>query len=260
MFGGNIKSFARKFLPKAIRPYSILSGPLRGMRLVTSWHDYPAAILGRTEHALLQWFANHLKQGETWLDVGSHYGYTALALCRLVGKQGRVFAFEPMVSTAGYLAQTRLLNELSQLTVLPLALTLPESFELRQLPSVRGMVDSTLRTAPWQETILACRLDWLWTRICGQDSRIHGIKIDVQGMEIEALYGMLDTLRSHHPKLIIEIHHGVSRETLLSVLDTAGYDKRPIAIEPVSGKEDELLDDHSYVFTASGNADSSSDH
>lgn len=260
MFGGNIKSFARKFLPKAIRPYSILSGPLRGMRLVTSWHDYPAAILGRTENALLHWFANNVRQGETWLDVGSHYGYTALALCRLVGKQGRVFAFEPMVSTAGYLAQTRLLNELSQLTVIPLALTMPESFELRQLPIVRGMVDSTLYLSTWQETILACRLDWLWTQICGEDSHIHGIKIDVQGMEVEVLRGMVNTLRSHRPKLVIEIHQGVSRESLLNTLESAGYVKRPIAIEPVLGKENELLNDHSYVFMATGNANSGSDY
>jgi len=260
MSTGNIKSFARKFLPKVIRPYSIWSGPLRGMRLVTSWHDYPAAILGRTELALLQWFATHLRQGETWLDVGSHYGYTALALCRLVGEQGRVFAFEPMVSTAGYLAQTRLLNKLSQLTVMPLALTMPESFELRQLPTVRGMVDSTLHPATWQETILACCFDWLWPQICGQDSRIHGIKIDVQGMEVEVLCGMVNTLRSHHPKLVIEFHRGVSRESLLNVLETAGYVRHPIAIEPVLGKEDELLDDHSYVFTTFGNADSGSEH
>lgn len=260
MFGGNIKSFARKFLPKAIHPHSILSGPLRGMRLVTSWHDYPAAILGRTENALLHWFANYVRQGETWLDIGSHYGYTALALCGFVGKQGRVFAFEPVVSTAGHLAQTRLLNKMQQLTVLPLALAMPESFELRQLPIVRGMVDSTLYPSTWQETILACRFDWLWPQICGRDSRLHGIKIDVQGMEVEVLRGMINTLRSHRPKLVIEIHQGVSREALLNTLESAGYVKRPIAIEPVLGKEDELLDDRSYVFTTLGNADSGSDH
>ena len=68
---------------------------------MTSWHDYPAAILGRTEGALLAYFAKHASSGETWLDVGAHYGYTAIALSKLVGGNGRVFAFEPMLNTAG---------------------------------------------------------------------------------------------------------------------------------------------------------------
>jgi hypothetical protein len=34
-------------------------------------------------------------------DIGAHYGYTAIALCKLVGPSRRVFAFEPMLKTAG---------------------------------------------------------------------------------------------------------------------------------------------------------------
>jgi len=49
-----------------------LGGLLKGYVIVTSWHDYPAAILGRTERALLDWFAHNVGSGETWLDVGAH--------------------------------------------------------------------------------------------------------------------------------------------------------------------------------------------
>ena len=72
---------------------------LRGAWLVTSWHDYPAGLAGRTERALLEWFAQNVHQGETWLDVGAHYGYTTIALGRLVGSHGRVFTFEPVPAT-----------------------------------------------------------------------------------------------------------------------------------------------------------------
>lgn len=42
---------------------------------------------------------------------------------------------------------------------------------------------------------MVARFDWLWSRICGYNERIDGVKIDVQGMEIEVLQGMLETLR-----------------------------------------------------------------
>jgi len=50
---------------------------------------------------LLEWFSKNVAPVETWLDVGAHYGYTAIALRRLVGENGRVIAFEPMLSATG---------------------------------------------------------------------------------------------------------------------------------------------------------------
>src|ERR1700722_15054658 len=94
-----IKETIRTLLPRTIGNRRILGGPLRGQYLVTSWHDYPGALLGTTERPLLAWFKQNVCAGETWLDIGAHYGYTAVALSRLVGKKGRVFAFEPMVAT-----------------------------------------------------------------------------------------------------------------------------------------------------------------
>lgn len=236
-------------MPKTIRNHRILGGSLRGLRLVTSWHDYPAAILGRTEQPLLHWFTNNVQAGQTWLDVGAHYGYTAIALSRLVGPSGRVFAFEPMLSTAGYVAQTRRLNDFPQLTVLPLALGAPESLELAQLPTERGMVDSTLLGGKWMETILVARLEWLWPQICGGQAQIDGIKIDVQGMEIETLRGMANLLRSFKPKLVVELHSGVDREVLLDLIEEVGYLRRATPLQPVVGEtEGNYLDNRSYLF------------
>src|SRR5947209_667206 len=107
-----LKEAVRSALPAKLRPHSILAGPLRGASIYTSWHDYPGAILGTTERPLLEWFGRNVLPGETWIDIGAHYGYTAIALCRLVGPAGRVFAFEPVLSTAGCVARTRELNSL----------------------------------------------------------------------------------------------------------------------------------------------------
>jgi FkbM family methyltransferase len=197
-----------------------------------------------------------VKPGDTWLDVGAHYGYTAIALSRLVGVKGRVFAFEPMLSTAGYVTQTRRLNHFPQLTVVPYGLASPETLEMISLPVTRGMADSTIeRTVKeeglteWLETIMVARFDWLWPRICGADARIDGVKIDVQGMEIEVITGMINTLRSWHPKLVVELHRGVDREKFLRTIEFAGYARDATPIEPVAGEVSPLyIDDHSYFF------------
>lgn len=245
-----LKEFLRRRLPRRIRPQRILAGPLRGKLIVTSWHDYPAAILGRTERPLLEWFEKTVKPGETWLDVGAHYGYTAIALSHLVGGSGRVFAFEPMLSTAGHLVRTRLENHVPQLTVIPLALADAETLRLEQLPTVRGMVDSTIETGAWNEVIMAASLDWLWPGICGSQTKVDGIKMDVQGMEVFAIKGMLTLLKTQQPKLVVEVHRGVERRELLELITAAGYSQSALAIEPVVGEiEPQFIDDRSYAFS-----------
>ena len=222
------------------------------MWLVSSWHDYPAGLTGRTERPLLDWFSTHVRPGETWLDVGAHYGYTAFALGRLVGPTGRVFAFEPLVATAGCVDQGRSLNGLRQLTVVPLGLGVPATLETRQLPTIRGMADSTLPQDSDRGTNIAiARFDWLWPLISGADLTVHGIKIDVQAMELETLEGMREALARSRPRLVIELHAGVSRERLLDLLGSAGYSTDAVPVEPVPGEGRPLfLDNRSYVFTS----------
>jgi FkbM family methyltransferase len=243
----------RALLPRTIKPRRIIAGPLRGAWLVTSWHDYPAGLTGRTERALLDWFAQNVHQGETWLDVGAHYGYTTIALGRLVGPRGRVFTFEPVPATAGCVDQGRALNDLPQVAVVPLGLGNVETMEFTRLALTRGMADSTLPngSSSWSVNAGIARFDWLWPAINGGNGQIHGVKIDVQGMELATLEGMRDALARWHPRLVLELHAGVSREAVLLLLRELGYSSEAVAIEPVRGERTpQFVDDHSYAFHA----------
>ena len=218
---------------------------MRGQSVVTSWHDYPGAILGTTEQSLVRWFQTNVGVGETWLDVGAHYGYTAIALSRLVGPEGRVFAFEPVKSTVASLARTRAANGLEQLTVVPIALgDQPQQSTLR-VPSIRGMADSTLVSGEDWETISAISLDAYWAKLSGSLPQIHGVKIDVQGMELLVLRGMRRLLTKWVPKLIIEFHRGVDRGSVIDLLASAGYST---SYKGIDGETSELADDCSYLF------------
>jgi len=241
----------RSLLPRTIRPRRIVAGPLRGTWLVTSWHDYPGGLTGRTERPLLDWFARHVRSGDTWLDVGAHYGYTAFALGKLAGPSGRVFTFEPVAATAGCVDQGRALNGLAHVTVLPFGLGAADTLEVRRLATTRGMADSTLSpdARHWFVDVPVVRFDWLWPLINGGNGAIHGVKIDVQGMELDTLHGMRQALTRWRPWVVVELHAGVSREPVLALLQEAGYSSDAVAIEPAPGEQTpQFLDDHSYAF------------
>ncbi len=78
-------SVIRKVLPRTVRRHRILGGPVSGRFIYASWYNYPTAILGRAEPELGAWADQNLAEGETWLDIGAHYGYTALMLRERVG-------------------------------------------------------------------------------------------------------------------------------------------------------------------------------
>jgi FkbM family methyltransferase len=246
----SLKNLVRRLFPRNIKPHRILGGPLRGKVIVASWHDYPAGIMGLTERPLLDWFRANVRSGDTWLDVGAHYGYTALALAELVTRSGRVFAFEPMLGTAGHLAATRRLNAYQQISIVPFALASVDGIGVAELPTTRGMVDSTLSTnTALTEQFLLSSIDFLWPKIAGANQVVSGVKIDVQGMEIEALRGMANTVRKYRPKIVVEVHEGVDRRVLLELISSLGYSIEATPVEPVDGEHAaRFIDNRSYAF------------
>jgi FkbM family methyltransferase len=218
--------------------------------MVASWHDYPAGLLGYTEGPLLRWLSETVRAGETWLDVGAHYGYTALALARLVGPSGRVFAFEPVPATGRCLSQTRLLNKMEQLRVISVGLADSAHVTAVEVRLVRGMAEPEAATGEAAGTVPMVSLDRIWHRLAHGDDRIHGVKMDVQGMELRALGGMQAILMAQHPQVALEFHTGVDRPALLSLLADCGYQ---LPGRPLAPLRDEgvprYLADRTYLFS-----------
>lgn len=247
-----MRELARKVLPSTIRPRRIVGGPLRGYRLTTSWHDYPSGIAGRAEPHLVSWLATAVRSGETWLDVGAHYGYTSLTLCRLVGETGRVFAFEALLRTAGHLATTRAVNHLRQLTVVPLGLSDASELSVVKVETWKGMAqpvslpDVYRPDAAPPEPIYHISLDSIWPALDATGGVISGAKIDVEGMEVDVLLGMRSCLRKYKPKLVIEVHgsRSIRLEDVVKILQEAGYDPAGRPLEPPT-RQDRNYEFHS---------------
>jgi len=247
-----IKNILRSLLPGGKGNHRIWGGPLRGQRMVTSWRENFSSLVGRTEPDVIAWFEKNVGPGQTWLDVGANYGYTALNLARLVGPSGRVFAFEPKLSTCGSLSQTAELNHLPQITVIPAGLAAPETIEFQRFQTSGSMAVGGGSIDGPSETVMIARLDWLWPRICADTPRIDGVKIDVQGMELGVLRGMTALLAKHTPKLIVELHAGVDRAQLLDHLEHCGYKRKaePVFHQKAAGQQQVPdRDNLSYAFT-----------
>ena len=247
----------RPLLPRRSGSHRIMSGALRGMRIHTSWHNYPRAILGVAEKLLCRWLGDHVGAGETWIDVGAHHGVTSMMLCKYVGKGGRVFAFEPVLASAGLLTRTREANSLTQLTVVPMALGDVEELSiLRTSMQSCGMVGiiPEMRDGSWVgegEVVYEIAFDRIWPRLCGEIDHVSGVKIDAQGAESHVLRGMRETLQTHRPRLIVEYHRYADLTEFHSALESVGYSSVGHDIDcPASPPTSDLAHGHNYQFFA----------
>src|SRR5712692_5589889 len=75
------------------------------------------------EPSIRQKLRGHVYNGATVVDIGANIGYYTVQAASLAGPQGRVLAFEPQPLVRGELIANLTLNRLSNVTVLPYALS-----------------------------------------------------------------------------------------------------------------------------------------
>jgi len=115
------------------------------------------------------------------------------------------------------------------------------------MPVIRGMADRTIPHNIWEERISVVSFDTAWNLLCEGSPVVHGVKIDVQGMELEVIEGMRHMLSRYKPKVIVEFHTGVERRGVIDLLGGCGYRDLGEPIQPGAGFSG-YADDKSYVF------------
>lgn len=174
-----------------------------------------------------------LKPGMTFVDVGANMGLYTLYAARRVGASGRVLAIEPSRREMAILKSNVELNQLKNVTIRQVALS-DQLAEVELLVAgARNSGHNTLgafgynTTLDHRETIQTQRLDQI-VPLEGLQ-RIHIIKMDIEGAELGALRGAVDTLQRDHPLLLLELsdrllqHQRASSVEVLSLLAQLGY-------------------------------------
>jgi len=191
-----------------------------------------------------------IRKGDTVLDIGAHIGYYTLLLAKLVGENGRVFAFEPEPSNFGLLEKNVKANGYSNVVLVQKAVS--NQTGIAKLFLNRSNTGGhSLRKGRYTKDsieVAAIRLDDYFK---DYDGKIDFIKMDIEGSEGEALRGMLSLLKkNNHLKIITEFSPTMIRastvqpEEYLSLLVEHNFrlfsiNERKGEIEPVT--IDELM-------------------
>jgi len=182
------------------------SGPAAGLRidLARASGDYRT---GANEVPVQRTLASVLRPGQVFYDVGSNIGFFALLASRLVGRSGRVYAFEPVKANAEAIRRNAELNRFRHLEVLEVAVSDRNGSARLLLSAHPGGATLSNDDAPPDPTgvvdVSTVTLDALVAsrRIAPPDV----VKIDVEGAEEAVLAGMTDTLAGHRPTLVCEL-------------------------------------------------------
>jgi FkbM family methyltransferase len=202
----------------------------------------------------LDWFEDDIKflrdllrPGQVVIDIGANYGVYALTMANAVGVDGRVFAFEPVAKTAGYLRQSLDANNFKQAEVLQLAISVaPGTGRISTQPQaeLNALVDGSKL-----ESSEEVRLDSLDNFFSGRTD-VDFLKIDAEGHEQMILDGGRDFFASNSPLVLYEIkeNYGIHLE-LVESFNGLGYDSYRllpglnilVPFDPSSFSDDYLL-------------------
>jgi FkbM family methyltransferase len=179
-----------------------------------------------TEMDFIEAALEDLKAGETFLDVGCHYGIFSIFGSKLVGPQGQIFSVEPHPGALKILQGNIDLNHCSNVTVVQAALSevegsIPLSYnENGAGPKGPNDPESSVhhvRSLPG---------DALFT----SGVRVPAaIKVDVEGHEFAVLKGLATTLSNDQcRRLCVEVHPdllptGVTIEVIVALIENRGF-------------------------------------
>ncbi|MEJ7623613.1 MAG: FkbM family methyltransferase [Pyrinomonadaceae bacterium] len=147
-----------------------------------------------------------LKAGGTVFDIGAHFGVYTLLMSRLVGAEGRVFAFEPnsevlpsLRKTVSNIANIRLLEHALSDSSGTLDFFVPEDASMASLRDWSGGSGGEVHK-------LSCETRRLDDLVAGGLPLPDFVKCDVEGAELSIFEGARDTFdRVDAPIIMFEI-------------------------------------------------------
>lgn len=229
---GRIARFPLRLIPRATN-VQVRSGLNKGLR----WRVGSATHgcwLGHYESEVQRQLPALIRDGMVCYDIGANAGFYTLALARLAGPTGRVFAFEPLAANAAHLLHHLRLNNLSQASLIQVAVSDSDGltgFEVHESASM-GRLNSGSTT---NYLVPSVRLDTVMAR--DQLPAPNFIKMDVEGAELAALTGAEATLADHRPTLLIAFHGEHLFVGCLQILAGLGYAICDLDGHPLSSKD-----------------------
>jgi hypothetical protein len=200
--GGRLLRLPVRMLPKSA-VMTIRRGPAKGMKWIVGAATH-GCWLGTYELDKQKSIQKFVRPGMIAYDVGAQAGFYTLILSRLVGDQGRVFAFEPNARELTYLIRHVSLNRLRNVEIVQAA-----------VGEKTGTVPFTIDRGVTQNAIAE--------RGTGVTVAVLALKMDIEGGESAALRGARRLLQRSHPIAFVALHGPSHREFCPKFLRSLGY-------------------------------------
>jgi len=139
--------------------------------------------------------------GDVVFDVGAYVGDTALWFSKLIGPEGKVYAFEP--EPANFTKLTANIRRTEVKNIIPLQLALSD--QEAEMVVTSGGGSSTLAKNGEGTSVNVTTID-NFVKNSGLSS-VDFIKMDVEGFESHILTGARETLKEQSPKLAVCVYH-----------------------------------------------------
>lgn len=164
-----------------------------------------------SEIKLARYLVNTLGHGDSFLDIGAHYGYFSMLAATLAGNKGHVYAYEPASAAYALLEQNAKEQFAENIRCFKEAVSDEEGeltfYEFPNLYSEYNSMDTAQfgkeqwfkNNPPAKVTVPARTID-----IIAQDIAPKVIKIDVEGAEDKVIAGGKGYLTSHSPCIVME--------------------------------------------------------
>lgn len=201
----------------------IFGGPLRGRWwLPASRGKLARILLGSYEPEQTRLFQQHVRPGDTVLDVGAHVGYYTVLSAILAGPSGAVWSFEPNPRNAGFLRRHAQINGLRHVHVEQAAVSDAEGTARFDFGTGSG---TGHLAAEGPIEVRTLRLD----DFCAAN-RItpKAVKVDVEGAEAAVLEGAERTIERARPVIFLSTHGPEPHARCVAWLRARGYALAPI--------------------------------
>jgi FkbM family methyltransferase len=179
-----------------------------------------------TERDSIEAALRHLTVGDTFLDVGSHYGIFSILASKLVGPMGKVIAVEPHGGALQVLRENLVVNRCENVEVMnfafsdttgPIALAYHENgMGIRSPLSDAASTRNTVQGKSGDDALRGFSIP-------------AAVKIDVEGHEFQVLTGLKQTLSSAACRLLsVEVHpsllpSGISKGSIMTFIRECGF-------------------------------------
>lgn len=215
---------------------------------ISQWIPANIYFTGTYEEIELRFLERKLAKGCVVFDIGANIGWHTLHAAKWVGRQGKVYCFEPFEENLYHLRTNTNLNPVldDRIVLVPKAVNEDgQSLQLYYDPVENnpGMV-SSVKAKTESYKVEACTIDDFVEE--NSIHRIDLIKLDIEGGELSAIRGMLKTLGSFQPIILLELDEQLlgrkNKEQVLSILTKLGYGRFSIL-------KDGSLKQHSDEFS-----------